>query len=141
MARPAQGDSETGKRTGQVPRREPRPGHGFGRRLSGVPKSLGGLGLGGVGGTPEGCINVTPFIDALQANDPFNRSPPVALPCCAPRASHRRTSDIRPSSAVEPLLKAREAVGRQIADLDRKVMRLARNVAKVRQFMTAPGIG
>src|SRR6516225_9357175 len=105
MARPAQGDSETGKRTGQVPRREPRPGHGFGRRLSGVPKSLGGLGLGGVGGTPEGCINVTPFIDALQANDPFNRSPTVALPCCAPRALHRRTSDIRPSSRtvrVEP---------------------------------------
>ena len=54
--------------------------------------------MGGVGGTPEGCINVTPFIDALQANDPFNRSPTVALPCCAPRALHRRTSDIRPSS-------------------------------------------
>jgi len=49
--------------------------------------------LGGVGGTPEGCINVTPFIDALQANDPFNRSPTVALPCCAPRALHRRASD------------------------------------------------
>ena len=31
------------------------------------------------------------------------------------------------AAAVEPLLKAREAVGRQIADLDRKVMRLARN--------------
>jgi transposase len=45
------------------------------------------------------------------------------------------------AGAVEPLLKAREAVGRQIADLDRKVMRLARNVAQVRQFMTAPGIG
>ena len=27
------------------------------------------------------------------------------------------------AGAVEPLLKAREAVGRQIADLDRKVMR------------------
>ncbi len=51
--------------------------------------------------------------------------------------------DARPelAGAVEPLLKAREAVGRQIADLDRKVMRLARNVAQVRQFMTAPGIG
>ena len=31
------------------------------------------------------------------------------------------------AAAVEPLLKAREAVERQIADLDRKVMRLARN--------------
>jgi transposase len=35
------------------------------------------------------------------------------------------------AAAVEPLLKAREAVGRQIADLDRKVMRLARNDAQV----------
>ena len=87
-----------GKEDRAVPRREPRPGHGFGRRLSGVPKSLGGPWVGGVGGMPEGYINVTPFIDALQANDPFNRSPTVALPCCAPRALHRRTSDIRPSS-------------------------------------------
>jgi hypothetical protein len=44
-------------------------------------------------------------------------------------------------AAVEPLLKAREAVGRQIADLDRKVLRLARNNAQVRRFMTAPGVG
>jgi len=29
------------------------------------------------------------------------------------------------AAATEPLLKAREAVGRQIADLDRKAMRLA----------------
>src|SRR5215510_15564440 len=43
--------------------------------------------------------------------------------------------------AVEPLLRAREAIGRQIADLDRKVMRLARNDAQVRRFMTAPGVG
>jgi transposase len=52
-------------------------------------------------------------------------------------------TDARPelAAAVEPLLKAREAVGRQIADLDRKVMRLARNVAQVRRFMTAPGVG
>jgi len=37
-------------------------------------------------------------------------------------------ADNRPSltAAVEPLLKAREAVERQIADLDRKVLRLAR---------------
>src|SRR5437660_2845379 len=45
------------------------------------------------------------------------------------------------AAAVEPLLKAREAVGRQIADLDRKVLRLARNNAQVRRFMTAPGAG
>jgi transposase len=34
------------------------------------------------------------------------------------------------AAAVEPLLKAREAVARQIADLDRKVMRLASNDAQ-----------
>jgi len=45
------------------------------------------------------------------------------------------------TAAVEPLLKAREAVGRQIADLDRKVMHLARNEPQVRRFMTVPGIG
>ena len=45
------------------------------------------------------------------------------------------------AAAVEPLLKAREAIERQIADLDRKVMRLARNDAQVRRFMTAPGVG
>jgi transposase len=44
-------------------------------------------------------------------------------------------------AAVDPLLKAREAVERQILDLDRKVLRLARNNAQVRRFMTAPGIG
>jgi hypothetical protein len=50
-------------------------------------------------------------------------------------------ADNRPSltAAVEPLLKAHEAVERQIADLDRKVLRLARNNAQVRRFMTAPG--
>jgi hypothetical protein len=30
------------------------------------------------------------------------------------------------AAAVEPLLKAREAIGRQICDLDRKVLRLCR---------------
>ena len=44
-------------------------------------------------------------------------------------------------AVVEPLLIAREAVAQQIADLDRKVMRLARNDAQVRRFMTTPGIG
>jgi transposase len=45
------------------------------------------------------------------------------------------------AAAIEPLLKARESIERQIADLDRKVMRLARNDAQVRRFMTAPGVG
>lgn len=43
--------------------------------------------------------------------------------------------------AIDPLLKARAAVEQQIADLDRKVLRLARNNAHVRRFMTAPGVG
>jgi transposase len=43
--------------------------------------------------------------------------------------------------AVTPLLIARVAIEQQIADLDRKVMKLARSNAQVRQFMTAPGIG
>jgi len=45
------------------------------------------------------------------------------------------------AAAVTPLLNARVAIERQIADLDRKVMKLARNNAQVQQFMTAPGIG
>ena len=45
------------------------------------------------------------------------------------------------TAAVEPLLKVREAVERQIRDLDRKVMHLARNEPQIRRFMTAPGIG
>ena len=45
------------------------------------------------------------------------------------------------AAAIEPLLKVLEAVEKQIADLDRKVMRLARNDVQVRRFMTAPGIG
>jgi transposase len=43
--------------------------------------------------------------------------------------------------AVAPLLTARVAIEQQVADLDRKVMKLARNNAQARQFMTAPGIG
>ena len=43
--------------------------------------------------------------------------------------------------AIEPLLKAREAVEKQIADLDRKAMRLARSDVQIRRFMTVPGIG
>jgi transposase len=63
-----------------------------------------------------------------------------------PRARHRPGKDERVcpgaaeltedrpelAGAVEPLLKAREAIERQIADLDRKVLRLARNDAQVR---------
>lgn len=45
------------------------------------------------------------------------------------------------AAAVEPLLKTREALDRQIADLDRKVMRLARSAPQVRRFMTVPGVG
>ena len=44
-------------------------------------------------------------------------------------------------AAVNPLLKAREAVAGQISDLDRKVMRLARDEPQVRRFMTVPGVG
>ena len=45
------------------------------------------------------------------------------------------------AAAVTPLLNVRVAIEQQIAELDRKVMKLARNNAQVRQFMTAPGIG
>ena len=45
------------------------------------------------------------------------------------------------AAAVAPLLNARAAIELQIADLDRKVMRLARNNAQARRFMTAPGVG
>ena len=44
-------------------------------------------------------------------------------------------------AVVEPLLKAREVIEQQVADLDRKVMRLARSDDQVRRFMTTPGIG
>ena len=45
------------------------------------------------------------------------------------------------AAAVEPLLKARDAVEKQITDLDRKVMKLARHNVQVRRFMKVPGIG
>ncbi len=44
-------------------------------------------------------------------------------------------------AAVRPLLEARQAIEQQIDHLDRKVMRLARDYAQVRRFMTAPGVG
>jgi transposase len=42
---------------------------------------------------------------------------------------------------VGPLLKARQAIEQQTEDLDRKVLRLTRNDAQVRRFMSVPGIG
>jgi transposase len=45
------------------------------------------------------------------------------------------------AAAIEPLLKAREAIARQIAGLDGKLLRLARSEPQVRRFMTAPGVG
>jgi transposase len=45
------------------------------------------------------------------------------------------------AAAVAPLLKARKAIEQQIAELDRKVLRLARSVPQVRRFMTVPGVG
>ena len=43
--------------------------------------------------------------------------------------------------AIEPLLKAREALAGQIEGLDRKVLRLARSEPQARRFMTVPGVG
>jgi transposase len=45
------------------------------------------------------------------------------------------------AAAIEPLLKAREALARQIEVLDRKLLRLARSEPQVRRFMTVPGVG
>jgi transposase len=45
------------------------------------------------------------------------------------------------AAAIDPLLTARTVIEQQIADLDRKVMRLARHNAQARRFMTAPGVG
>jgi transposase len=52
-------------------------------------------------------------------------------------------TDNRPelAAAVDPLLRARTAIEQQIADLDRKVMMIARNDAQARRLMTAPGVG
>jgi transposase len=44
-------------------------------------------------------------------------------------------------AAVGPLLAARRAIERQVGDLDRKVLKLARYDVQVRRFMTAPGVG
>jgi hypothetical protein len=60
-----------GKRTGQCPGENPAQAWGIPGRLSGVPKSLGDLGLGDLGGTPEGVYNGMPFIGMLQARAAF----------------------------------------------------------------------
>src|ERR1700726_2746913 len=44
-------------------------------------------------------------------------------------------------AAIRPLLEGRNAGGEQVSELDRKVMKLARQDAQVRRFMTAPGVG
>jgi len=44
-------------------------------------------------------------------------------------------------AAVRPLLEARKAIEQQVGELDRKVLKLARNDVQVRRFMTAPGVG
>jgi hypothetical protein len=62
-------------------------------RGSEIPR--GDLGLGGLGGTPEGYINPMPFIDALQANDPLTVRQP--LHCHAARIG--RCADARGHSA------------------------------------------
>ncbi|MGA7973222.1 MAG: IS110 family transposase, partial [Pseudolabrys sp.] len=45
------------------------------------------------------------------------------------------------TAAVAPLLMARKAIEQQIADLDRKLRKLACQDAQVRRFMTVPGVG
>ena len=57
------------------------------------------------------------------------------------RATHLTEDRPELAAMVGPLLKAREAIAQQIKALDQKTMRLARNNAQVRRFMTAPGVG
>ena len=45
------------------------------------------------------------------------------------------------AAAIDPLLTARTPIEQQIAELDRKVMLLARHNAQARRFMTSPGVG
>ena len=45
------------------------------------------------------------------------------------------------TAAASPLLTARTAIGQQIEELDRKVLKLSRQDAQVRRFMTIPGVG
>ena len=45
------------------------------------------------------------------------------------------------AAAIEPLLKAMEALAHQMEALDRKLLRLARSEPQARRFMTVPGVG
>jgi transposase len=44
-------------------------------------------------------------------------------------------------AVIKPLLAARKAIEGQVADLDRKVLKLARHDVQVRRLMTVPGVG
>jgi transposase len=44
-------------------------------------------------------------------------------------------------AVIKPLLAARKVIEGQVADLDRKVLKLARHDVQVRRLMTVPGIG
>ena len=44
-------------------------------------------------------------------------------------------------AVIKPLLAARMAIEGQVADLDRKVLKLARHDVQVRRLMTVPGVG
>ena len=60
------------------------------------------------------------------------------IPCSCPGACRGKPYL---AVAVLPLLETRNGIVRQIADLDRKVLMLARNDNQARSFMTVPGIG
>jgi transposase len=45
------------------------------------------------------------------------------------------------AAVIRPLLAARKAIEEQVSDLDRKVLKLARDDMQVRRFMTVPGVG
>src|SRR5262249_60913965 len=87
-----------GKRTGQCPGENPAQAWGIPGRLSGVPKSLGVPWVGGCRRTPEGALNASLFIDALQANGPFNRSNRCAAMLRGLARSIDAHRTIRPSS-------------------------------------------
>src|SRR5262245_57264377 len=88
-----------------VAMKNPAQGIGFGRRLSGVPKSLGGPWLT-VWETPEGAFNATLFIDALQANGPLmpglpsRRRSPAAPVARGPRTEGGRFWGTRSASGA-----------------------------------------
>ena len=44
-------------------------------------------------------------------------------------------------AVIRPLLAARKTIEEQVANLDRKVLKLARNDVEVRRLMTVPGVG